>query len=123
MIDFADDFQGYLQDFGRAVTAKARTGLGVISHQTEIVVNGEIVYTGDSILTSNDIAYDLTHGDIVNYDGVSYVVQHDPFKSADGSLYRVPVTRLDPIDVPEIIISGGGAAPLTEVIYSAGGAP
>ena len=114
---------GMLEEWGSPMTAKARTGLGILSHQTDIVVSGEIVYTGDSILTSSDLVFDITHGDIVNYAGVSYVVQHDPFKSADGSLYRVPVTRLDPIDVPEIIISGGGAAPLTGVIYRAGGAP
>lgn len=122
MIDFADDLQGYLQDFGRAVTAKARTGLGVISHQSEIVVKGEIVYTGNSILTSQDIASDLTHGDLITYHGVTYEVLHDPFASADGFFFRVPVRRLDPTEVPPVIIWGGGAVPSAGVIYSGGGA-
>ena len=122
MIDLDEDFQGYLEDFGRTIVAKARVDLGVLSSQSEIVVSGEIVYRGDSILAKRSICGDLTHGDLISHNGVSYMVEHDPFASADNYFCRVPVTRLDPTEIPEVIISGGGAAPLGGLIYSGGGA-
>lgn len=117
-----DESLGMLAEWGRPITAKARTGLGILSHQTDIVVSGEIVYTGDSILAEVSVCGDLTHSDLINHDGVSYMVENDPFMGADGFLCRVPVTRMDPTEVPPVIIWGGGAVPTTGVIYSGGGA-
>jgi hypothetical protein len=99
-------------------------GEGLLRLNSQVVVDNQIIEVDAIIENLPWVSFgSITHGSALLVGGVNYVALHDALRIGDGAYCRLPVKRVDPIDVPEIIISGGGAAPLTGVIYSAGGAP
>ena len=96
MIDTAADVSAMLADWGQPLTVGAASGVGVLSRNTQILLDDQLVYEGDSILSTMALCGQLTHGSTITLGGVAYVVQSDPFLSADGATCRVPVSGQSP---------------------------
>lgn len=98
-------------------------GEGLLRLNSQAVVNNEIIEV-DAIIENLPWASfgSITHGSALVVGGVNYVALHDALRIGDGAYCRLPVGRVDPTEVPPVIIWGGGAVPTTGVIYSGGGA-
>jgi hypothetical protein len=96
MIDTAADVDGMLTDWGQPLTVGAASGFGVLSRNTQILLDDQLVYEGDSILSTMALCGQLGYGSTLTLDGVAYVVQSEPYRSADGITCRVPVSGTSP---------------------------
>jgi hypothetical protein len=96
MIDTAADVSAMLADWGQPLTVGTASGVGVLRRNTQILLDDQLVYEGDSILSTTALCGQLTYGSTITLDGVAYVVQSDPFPSADGVTCRVPVSGQSP---------------------------
>lgn len=124
MPDLGNITAAYLADFGgKPFVAGAISGLGVLRGQSTYVSGGEELYFEQTILGKHSELGGLSYGAQILFDGVNYEVIHDPLPSSDSSFCRVPVRRLDPEEVREVVIWGGGAGPnTTNLVYFGGGA-
>ena len=96
MIDTAADVSAMLTDWGQPLTVGAASGVGVLSRNTQILLDDQLVYEGDSILSTMALCGQLNHGSTLTLDGVAYVVHSEPYRSADGVTCRVPVSGASP---------------------------
>ncbi len=123
MPDLGDITAAYLADFGgKTFVAGGISGLAVLRGQSTYVSGGEELYFEQTILGKHSELGGLSYGAQILFDGVNYEVIHDPLPSSDSTFCRVPVKRLDPEEAREVIIWGGGAAPIEGLIYFGGGA-
>lgn len=97
MLDTEEVATAYLFDWGKPLSVKGVSGLGVLRGQSSLEVDGEILYFKKTILGLASLLKDVTYGDELIHDGDTYQVVHDPFESADTGFCRVPV--LGPITV------------------------
>lgn len=96
MIDTAAEDRAILADWGEPLTIGGIEGLGILSRQTQVILDDVVVYEGDSILASEELCNNLKRGDYLNLNGIDFLVIGDPFSSADGLLCRIPVSGDSP---------------------------
>ena len=96
MIDTAADVSAMLTDWGQPLVVGAVSGVGVLSRNTQILLDDQLVYEGDSILSTMALCGQLGYGSTLTLDGVAYVVQSEPYRSGDGITCRVPVSGTSP---------------------------
>jgi hypothetical protein len=77
-----DDF--LLADFGSSVTAGAVVGLGFMDRASQIIMNDNVVTVDYALTARTDQFGGLQYGDQVQHEGLTYKLQHEPLRLADG---------------------------------------
>jgi hypothetical protein len=95
--EIADDF--LLADFGSSVTAGAVVGLGVMDRASQIIMNDQVVTVDYALTVRTDQFGGLQYGDQVQHQGLTYRLQHEPLRLADGR-FCVMVLELPPPPSP-----------------------
>jgi hypothetical protein len=96
MIDTTADLAAFLTDWGGPVVVNGTPGQGVLSRNSQILLDDQLVYEGDSLLCPAALASTVRRGHVVTVEGVAFVACGDPFFSADGLLCRVPLSGSAP---------------------------
>ena len=94
--EIPDDF--LLSDFGSSVTAVAVVGLGVMDRASQIIMNEQVVTVDYAITAMTDLFGGLQYGAQVVHEGLTYRLQHEPLRLADG---RFCVMVLELVPPPE----------------------
>ena len=82
----------FLQDWGQPIAIGAATGLGMLSIESSLVLDGGAIHHGPSLLTAATLAAALAHGDTLSVGADTYRVQYQPSISPDGVLSRIPLS-------------------------------
>ncbi len=82
----------FLLESGQPVTVRGVAGRGVLGLQSELVLDGEAVWRGETLLALAELVADVSYGDTVVIGGETYLAAHDPMPSADGVFARVPLS-------------------------------
>lgn len=86
-----DDLDLVLQDFGVPVAAAGSTGIGILDHNSELLIDGQAV-VADYVLTCRTDQFGaLRYGDPITVDGAAYKVEHAPIRHYDGLLCGIPL--------------------------------
>lgn len=96
MIDTTADLAAFLTDWGGPVVVNGTAGQGVLSRNSQILLDDQLVYEGDSLLCSSVLASTVRRGHVVVAEGATFVACGDPFPSADGLMCRVPLSGAAP---------------------------
>ena len=80
--EIPDDF--LLADFGSSVTAGAVVGLGFMDRASQIIMNDNVVTVDYALTVRTDQFGGLQYGDQVQHEGLTYKLQHEPLRLADG---------------------------------------
>jgi hypothetical protein len=80
--EIPDDF--LLADFGSSVTAGAVVGLGFMDRASQIIMNDNVVTVDYALTVRTDQFGGLQYGDQVQHEGLTYKLQHEPLRQADG---------------------------------------
>ena len=86
-----DSPTGFLQDFGVTCTAGAVTGLGILDQDSEMAFGGEVVFIPYVLTAETSKFGNLDYGATIVVNGVSYIVEHKPMLTDDGTFCRVPL--------------------------------
>jgi hypothetical protein len=117
MIAASEDLAN-LVSLGEPVVFNGQTFYGIFSLQSELVINGEVIWAGKSLVGNFASLGGLRFGNVVNIKNDFYKVQQEPFLSPDGAMVRVPLVGpvLNPIQatiVPWLTTMGD---PITTVM-------
>jgi hypothetical protein len=93
--EIPDDF--LLADFGSSVSAGAVVGLGIMDRASQIVMNDQVVTVDYAITARTDLFGGLQYGAQVLHEGITYRLQHEPLKLADGRFCVMVLERLEQI--------------------------
>jgi hypothetical protein len=93
--EIPDDF--LLADFGSSVSAGAVVGLGIMDRASQIVMNDQVVTVDYAITARTDQFGGLQYGAQVLHEGITYRLQHEPLKLADGRFCVMVLERLEQI--------------------------
>lgn len=94
----------FLLESGQDVTVAGVPGRAVFSLQSELVLGGEAIWRGETLLALSTLLADVSYGDVVVVGGQTYRAAHDPLPSADGVFSRLPLSG--PITLaPEPVIT------------------
>lgn len=107
-----DDLDLFLQDFGKAVSAGAVTGLGILDMPGQVIADGIVINTDYRLTVRTDQFGGLLYGDGVVVDGVSYAVR-ELLPVDDGSFCEVTLTRValgNGVFAPDVFVEGVFAA-------------
>jgi hypothetical protein len=91
--EISDDF--LLADFGSSVTAGAVVGLGVMDRASQIMMNDQVVTVDYAITARTDLFGGLQYGAQVVHEGLTYKLQHEPLKLADGRFCVMVLEKLE----------------------------
>lgn len=91
--EISDDF--LLSDFGSSVTAGAVVGLGVMDRASQIVMNDQVVTVDYAITARTDQFGGLQYGAQVVHEGLTYKLQHEPLRLADGRFCVMVLEKVD----------------------------
>jgi hypothetical protein len=96
--EISDDF--LLADFGSSVTAGAVVGLGVMDRASQIIMNEQVVTVDYAITARTDLFGGLQYGAQVVHEGLTYRLQHEPLRLADGRFCVMVLEKLPPPPPP-----------------------
>ena len=82
----------FLLEAGQPVTVNGVEGRGVLSYQSELVLDGEVTWRGESLLVLASLGGDANYGDPVVTTTGTYRVAQDPLPSADGVFCRLALS-------------------------------
>jgi hypothetical protein len=91
--EIPDDF--LLADFGSSVTAGAVVGLGVMDHASQIIMNDQVVTVDYALTVRTDQFGWLQYGNYVQHEGLTYKLQHEPLRLADGRFCVMVLEKVD----------------------------
>jgi hypothetical protein len=92
----------FLLEPGQAVTVAGVEGRGVLSFQSELVLDGEVTWRGETLQVLSSLGSQVSYGDLVITEEGRYRVARDPFPSADGVFCRLALSGPLP---PEPVIT------------------
>ena len=104
----AGENNAFLLEGGQVVTVRGVEGRGVLSRQSELILDGEAVFVGESLLALFELLQGVAYGDMVTVGAATYRAAHDPLPSADGLFGRLPLSgpiALQPQPVITLILS------------------
>jgi hypothetical protein len=93
--EIPDDF--LLADFGSSVTAGAVVGLGIMDRASQIIMNDQVVTVDYAITARTDQFGELQYGDQVQHEGLTYKLQHEPLKLADGRFCVMLLEKIEAV--------------------------
>jgi hypothetical protein len=102
MITASEDLVN-LAAIGEPVVYNGLTFYGIFSFQSELIINGEVIWAGKSLVGNFASLGGLRFGDVVNIKNLFYKVQQEPFLSPDGAMVRVPLDGPVPNPIQAII--------------------
>ena len=112
----------FLLEPGQAVTVRGVAGRGVISYQSEMVLDGEAVWRGETLLALSTLLDGVVYGDLVTIGADTYRAAQDPLPSVDGVFARLPLSG--PITVtPEPVITLFLTTPAGQQLTTPAGIP
>jgi hypothetical protein len=112
----------FLLEPGQAVTVRGVAGRGVISYQSEMVLDGEAVWRGETLLALSTLLAGVVYGDLVTIGADTYRAAQDPLPSADGVFARLPLSG--PIAVtPQPVITLFLTTPAGQQLTTPAGIP
>jgi hypothetical protein len=94
----------FLLEAGQPVTVNGVEGRGVLSYQTEIVLDGETSWRGESLLVLTSLGGTANYGDLVVTTAGTYRVAQDPFYSADNVFCRLALSGPIAVEPQPVII-------------------
>jgi hypothetical protein len=90
--NFAADLNAMLgEPFGSPITAAGQSDSGVLTKSSEIVLGGDFVFVGPSVLAKSELFGGLEYGALMQIGGENYKVLHEPITAGDGLLCRIPL--------------------------------
>jgi hypothetical protein len=102
--EIPDDF--LLADFGSSVTAGAVVGLGIMDRASQIIMNDQVVTVDYAITARTDQFGELQYGDQVQHEGLTYKLQHEPLKLADGRFCVMVLELVQEVATYLVTLSG-----------------
>lgn len=90
----------FLLEAGQPVVVDGVSGTGILSRQTELVLDGESTWIGETLLALSSLAGGVSYGDLIIIGSESYRVAQSPFPSIDGVFCRVPLSGPIPYTPP-----------------------
>ena len=102
--EIPDDF--LLADFGSSVTAGAVVGLGIMDRASQVIMNDQVISVEYALTVRTDLFGWLQYGSQIVHEGVTYKLQHEPLKQADGRYCVMVLERLDAAGPVEFVFDG-----------------
>lgn len=88
-----EDLDTLLADFGVPVTANGSSGIGILDQVSDIALGGEAVFIDYQLTVKTADFGSLSYGDTVTVEGITYRVESQPLRDADGRFCRVPMVK------------------------------
>jgi len=102
--EIPDDF--LLADFGSSVTAGAVVCLGVMDRASQIIMNDQVVTVDYALTVRTDQFGWLQYGNYVQHEGLTYKLQHEPLRLADGRFCVLVLEKVDGDGPIEFVFDG-----------------
>jgi hypothetical protein len=102
--EIPDDF--LLADFGSSVTAGAVVGLGFMDRASQIIMNDNVVTVDYALTARTDQFGGLQYGDQVQHEGLTYRLQHEPLRLADGRFCVMVLELVQEVATYLVTLSG-----------------
>lgn len=88
-----EDLDTLLADFGVPVTANGSSGIGILDQVSDVALGGEALFIDYQLTVKTAEFGSLSYGDTVTVEGISYRVESQPLRDADGRFCRVPMVK------------------------------
>lgn len=100
-----DDLDLFLQDFGKAVSAGAVTGLGILDMPGQVIADGMVINTDYRLTVRTDQFGWLKFDDYISVDGSAFKVR-EVLPVEDGAMTLLTLAKIDAGTLVTIILDG-----------------
>jgi len=111
---FTEDPSVFLEDFGKPVTAGAVTGLGIMEHNAELILGGEMSAMEYVLVALTSTFGGLSYGQTITVDGQAYKVEGRPMPFDDGTFCRIFLNIVEGVIVASLLLLEDGFILLAE---------